>query len=165
MKLLVLITTLFILSTVQAKEFTHCSQLDDESNEITWYDFETAVDLAKEDKKPIFIDIYTGWCGWCKKMDNSTFKNDKVVEFMNKHYFAVKLDAETTDPIVYKEKIYEYQSYGKSGYNELAVNLLGGKMSFPSFVILSKRQVKIAQIAGYQKPRDLLAQLEKYHKK
>lgn len=165
MKLLVFIFLLFFGFVAQAKHFDYCSQQDDQTEEIIWYDFETAIEKNEEDRKPIFIDIYTSWCGWCKKMDNSTFKNPDIVSFMNAHYYAVKLDAETTEAIVYKEKIYEYESYGKGGYNALAVNLLGGKMSFPSFVILSKRQVKLTQIAGFQKPRELMTYLEKYHKK
>ena len=129
---------------------------------ITWYDFETAIDLNKKEKKPIFIDIYTSWCGWCKKMDAGTFQDPDVVKFMNKNFLAVKLDAEQKEAIVFKEKLYEYQSYGRNSYNELAVQLLDSKMSFPSFVVLNKKSVKIGQIVGYQAPGVLISQLEKY---
>ena len=81
---------------------------------------------------------------------------------MNKNFLAVKLDAEQKEAIVFKEKLYEYQSYGRSGYNELAVQLLDSKMSFPSFVVLNKKSVKIGQIVGYQAPGVLISQLEKY---
>ncbi|MCH2235373.1 MAG: thioredoxin domain-containing protein [Crocinitomicaceae bacterium] len=129
---------------------------------ITWYDFETAIDLNKKEKKPIFIDIYTSWCGWCKKMDAGTFQDPDVIKFMNKNFLAVKLDAEQKEAIVFKEKLYEYQSYGRSSYNELAVQLLDSKMSFPSFVVLNQKSVKIGQIVGYQAPGVLISQLEKY---
>ncbi|MBD3635928.1 MAG: DUF255 domain-containing protein [Crocinitomicaceae bacterium] len=165
MKALTLTLTVFLSLTLYSRELNSCPYLvlDDQDEEITWYDFESAIDECEKKKKPIFIDVYTDWCGWCKKMDNSTFKNPQVVEFMNENFYAVKMDAESKEPIAYKEKLYEYKTFsGGKGYNELAVNLLGSQMSFPSFVILSKRQVKVGIIRGYQKPKELISKLEKY---
>ncbi|UKN02423.1 thioredoxin family protein [Paracrocinitomix mangrovi] len=134
-----------------------------DTNAIVWMDFESAIDANEKNKKPIFIDVYTSWCGWCVKMDNSTFKDKDVVKYMNEKFYSVKMDAESKDPIAFKEVLYEYKMYNeKTGYNELAVNLLGSSMSFPSFVILSKKQVKVGVIKGYQQPSQLLAALKKY---
>lgn len=137
----------------------------EQTAEIKWLDFESAIDANEANRKPIFIDIYTSWCGWCKKMDQSTFKDPKVVSYMSEHYYAVKMDAETRDAIVFKEKLYEAKNYNGKTYNELAVSLLGSKMSFPTFVILSKKQVKIATINGFKKPAQLLDSLERFSKK
>jgi thioredoxin-related protein len=132
---------------------------------IEWLDLETAADRNKEEKKFFFIDIYTDWCGWCKKMDQSTFKDSAVVEYMNQHFYAVKMNAESKAPIAYKEVLYESKMYNGKAYNELAVNLLSGKMSFPSFVVLSKKEVKLGTIVGYQKPTELLLALKGYVEK
>ncbi|HLT51685.1 MAG TPA: DUF255 domain-containing protein, partial [Arenibacter sp.] len=47
---------------------------------ITWLSWEEAVKLAETEKDPkkIFVDVYTDWCGWCKKMDKDTFQDPKV---------------------------------------------------------------------------------------
>ncbi|MFT4602488.1 MAG: thioredoxin-related protein [Arenicella sp.] len=140
------------------------SMLED-AEAIVWFDFESAIDQNEIEKKPIFIDIYTSWCGWCTRMDESTFKDPKVVSYMNEHFYAVKMDAESKEAIAFKEKLYEAKNYNGKTYNELAVNLMGGKMSFPSFVILSKRQVKIGKINGYKKPTELISALQRYEKK
>ncbi|MBK7129313.1 MAG: DUF255 domain-containing protein [Crocinitomicaceae bacterium] len=132
------------------------------SNSIEWLDIETASDRNKDDKKFFFIDIYTDWCGWCKKMDQSTFLDSSVIEYMNEHFYAVKMNAESKEPVAYKEVLYEYKMYNGKGYNELAVNLLSGKMSFPSFVILSKKEVRLGTIVGFQKPAELLDELKNY---
>jgi thioredoxin-related protein len=132
---------------------------------IEWLDLETAADRNKEEKKFFFVDIYTDWCGWCKKMDQSTFMDSSVVAYMNEHFYAVKMNAESKTPIAYKEVLYEYKMFNGKGYNELAVNLLSGKMSFPSFVVLSKKEVKIGTLVGFQKPTELLMALKGYVEK
>ncbi len=131
-------------------------------SEIEWLDFETAIERNKSNKKLIFIDIYTDWCGWCKKMDATTFKNSQVIKYMNEHFYAVKMDAESKDPIPYKDKLYEWKSYGRAGYNTLAVSLLDSQMSFPSFVVLSKRETKLGKIIGYKDANAMMAELKKY---
>lgn len=53
-----------------------------------------AMALAKKQRKIIFIDVYTSWCGPCKNMAATTFKDEKVGERFNKKFINLKLDAE-----------------------------------------------------------------------
>ena len=134
-----------------------------DNTKITWYDFETAIDLTHKNKKFIFIDIYTDWCGWCKKMDATTFMDTSVIEYMNTHFYAVKMNAETKDAIAYKGNLYEYKQYNaKAGYNTLAVSLLDSKLSFPSFVVLNKNEIKKGTIVGFKNPTQLIQELKRY---
>lgn len=132
------------------------------AEEINWLDFESAVEANKKDKKPFFIDVYTDWCGWCKKMDQSTFIDPQVVTFINENFHAVKFNAEQQEAIVYKDYLYESKKYGSKMYNELAYNLCSGSMSFPSFVVLNKKEVRKTIIRGYKSAPELLALLENY---
>ena len=45
----------------------------DAATTVNWLTFEEAVERSKTEKRKIFIDVYTDWCGWCKVMDKNTF--------------------------------------------------------------------------------------------
>src|SRR5664279_713123 len=70
------------------------------SEKIRWYSFEEAYTLNKKKPKKIFIDVFTDWCGWCRKMDAETFTNPTISEYMSDHFYCVKLNAERKDTVV-----------------------------------------------------------------
>lgn len=127
---------------------------------IKWLTMEEAQEAMKVEKKKVFIDLYTDWCGWCKKMDASTFKDPNVALFMNKYYYAVKFNAETKDTLTFNN--YKFTSTtpeGKRGTHYFAYSLLDGQMSYPSFAILDENMSRIHVIAGFQQPEPFLGTL------
>ena len=42
---------------------------------VKWLTIEQAQELNKKKPRKIFVDVYTDWCGWCKKMDKTTFNH------------------------------------------------------------------------------------------
>jgi thioredoxin-related protein len=119
--------------------------------------FEEAVALCDKNPKKIFIDVYTDWCGWCKRMDATTFKDTGVANYMNTHFYAVKLDAETKDTIRFRDKAFAFLPEYKA--NEIAVSLLSGQLSYPTFVYLDQNYSLIKAVPGYQNIEQLLGTL------
>ncbi|MEA5404945.1 DUF255 domain-containing protein [Arcicella sp. DC2W] len=113
---------------------------------INWMTLEQAFAATEKEPRKILVDVYTGWCGWCKVMDQKTFTDEKVVEFVNQKYYAVKLDAEMKDTL----RIGKQQYIWENGYNQAGVALLQGKMSFPTIVYLDEKFNMIQPVAGYQ---------------
>ena len=76
------------------------------SGPIKWYSLQEADSLYQTNPKPLFIDVYTDWCGWCKRMDATTFQDKSIANYLNSNFYPVKLDAETNDSIRFQGKMY-----------------------------------------------------------
>jgi len=131
----------------------------DPGESIRWITWEQAVKLNKDSPKKIFIDVYTDWCGWCKRMDATTFQEPEVVKYMNEHFYAVKLDAEMKEKIRFRDQDFKWVNTGRRGVHTLAYSLLEGRMSYPSFVTLNENFDRIAIMPGYKKGEQLIKEL------
>jgi len=131
------------------------------NNEVKWYSFEEGMKQAKKKHKFILVDIYTDWCGWCKKMDNETFHDPEVVNYLNEHFIAIKLNAEEKAPIAYNGNIYNNPNPTRQrSTHQLAVALAGAKLSYPTYVYMDSRGKSITITKGYSQPEDLMPLLE-----
>jgi thioredoxin-related protein len=135
--------------------------VEEKFSTIQWTGFEEAVRKNEQVKKKIFIDIYTDWCGWCKRMDATTFKNDSVIEYLNRHFHPVKINAEGRDTIRFRDHVFVYRPEFKA--HEIALSLLSGKLGYPSFVLLDENYVLLHVIAGYQTAEQLLPVLQHFN--
>lgn len=124
-----------------------------DSTGIKWLSFEEAVALQQKNPKKIILDVYTDWCGWCKKMDKNTYTDPEVIKLINDHYYFVKFNAEQKEDIIYKDKTFRFKSEYRA--HELAVSILNGKMSYPSTVFLDENMAILTVVPGYLTPKDI----------
>jgi thioredoxin-related protein len=120
-------------------------------DKIEWLSWEKALEKNSVEKRKIIVDVYTDWCGWCKKMDTSTFQNPVIVDYVKDNFYAVKFNAEKKEDIEFNNKVYKYVSgFGRRGYHELANEIMNGRMSYPTVVFLDENQNVIQPIPGFQ---------------
>ena len=124
-------------------------------NTIEWRTWEEVQELSKSEKRKVMVDVYTEWCGWCKKMDKNTFQKPHIARYINENYYAIKFDAEYKDRIEFKEAVYEFVNTGKRGYHELAASITKGELRYPTIVILDELLNVIQPIQSYQDPTTL----------
>ncbi|GGF51596.1 thioredoxin [Echinicola rosea] len=122
-----------------------------EEQAIKWYTFEEATALNKENPKMVIVDVYTDWCGWCKKMDKETFTDAEVISYLNDHFYAVKLDAENNG------KKFEFKG---EEYTEASMARAMRVSSYPNFVIIDSTMENITQLPGYRKPEAFIKDLK-----
>lgn len=103
-------------------------------------DFDGAKKMAAKQNKLIFIDAYTDWCGWCKKMDKETFSDSLVGKFMNDHFIPVKINME--------------QGYGKKIAMKFHVK------NFPYYIFLNSDGILVYSSMGYSVPEKFIGTLE-----
>jgi thiol:disulfide interchange protein len=100
------------------------------SGSISWERSLTrATETAKAENKVIIVDVYTDWCGWCKRMDEDIYSNPKVVGLSQQEIF-LKLDAED------------------GGQGESFANKMNVK-GYPTTIILDGDGKRIAEKRGF----------------
>lgn len=147
MKLKILIFLGIVLNLNAIAQNTH---------KIDWLSFEGSVEKNSTNPRLIFIDVYTDWCGWCKRMDATTFKDSTFIDYINKYFYAVKLDAEMADTVRFNNTVFINPApTARRSTHQLAASLLQGKMSYPSFVILNDKFQLLTIIKGFKPPENI----------
>ncbi len=160
---ILLITILLIISSfgIDAQDNTAGKQA--KPAQIKWYTFEEAVELSKKSPKKIFVDVYTSWCGWCKRMDATTFTHPVIVKYMNEKYYAVKLNAEQKTPITFDgNKFTNPNPDARRSVHQFAASLLDNRMSYPTTVYLDENNKRLMVRPGYLVPKALEMTLKYY---
>jgi thioredoxin-related protein len=146
MRIVVLVFSLIIISL----------QLNAQNNSeesIKWLDINQAIELQKTQPKLILIDMYTDWCGWCKKMDATSFNHPGIAMFINTNFYPVKFDCESRDTVFYKDSTFinngPVTNDRRKPAHDLAKYLLNGRLSYPSLVFIDE-DFNHYPVAGYR---------------
>ena len=135
-------------------------QAQDQQAKINWMSIEEAEALSRTEPRKIFVDVYTDWCSWCRRMSSETFTHPVIIEYINRHFYAVKLNAEQTDPIVFRGTTYENENIGqRRATHSFAIALLRGRMSYPSVAFFDEDLNLITAIPGFRPPDKMEAML------
>lgn len=126
-------------------------------NQIQWTTIENASQM-KDNTKLYFVDFYTNWCGWCKRMDKDVFSDTTIIKLMNRYYVPVKFNAEGNSEFSWKGTKYvgtPVPPNGRPTLHSFTRTMLGNQMGFPSFIVYGKDRSTITVLQGYQPVEDL----------
>ncbi len=118
--------------------------------DVKWYSIKEALELTAREPRILIIDVYTDWCGWCKRMDAATFSNKEIAATLNSDFYPVKLNAEGKDSIVIGDKSYKFVDNGRRGYHELAAIVTKGRLSYPTISVVDERGRVLNAYPGYK---------------
>lgn len=135
-----------------------------QTNQIKWLTLDELEIAQKSAPKPVIVDLYTSWCVWCKKMDESTFTDPNIINYINKNFYAVKFDAESEANIQFKGNNYGIQTINNRKVHQLAWTWgnVNNRIGYPTIVILDEKSDKIQAFPGF-KDVEAMQSLAKYY--
>ena len=107
--------------------------------DLKWKPFEEGFAEAKKTKKKIMIDVYTNWCGWCKRLDRDVYGNDKVADYLSQQYVIIKLNAESNSKIRFED----------AAYTEAELARAFGVTGYPTIIFFNSDGEPLDKLGGY----------------
>jgi len=132
--------------------------------QLKMYSFSEVERLNKIAPKPIVVFIHTSWCKYCKLMENSTFKNQEIIQIVNENFYFVSFDAEETSDITFLNHTFTFKPTGqKTGVHELATELatINNEVIYPTITVLDTSFAILFQKHSYLNTEELLGILQK----
>jgi thioredoxin-related protein len=106
---------------------------------VKWSSLEEAGAASKTQKKPVFVMVYADWCGYCHKMDATTFRNPDIVGKLNGQYVPAKLNGESDKPL----------TFFKQAMTEAQWAQLQGVQGFPALIVVDPKGRTVVQYPGF----------------
>jgi thioredoxin-related protein len=114
------------------------------ADRIQWHSYNDGVALARTQNKKLLIDVYTNWCGWCKKMDSDVYSDEHIKAIVAGNFIAVKLNAESQNNV----------TVGTDQLDEASLARAMGVTGYPTTVFLESGAGPITKIAGYMEAKE-----------
>jgi thioredoxin-related protein len=122
-----------------------------DTSEIHWTSHEEGLAVAAAEDKHSFVYFETSYCGWCRKMKQTTFQEADIVGMLNKHFVSVMVDANSQDTLLWRDSLITYRQLCRDEYQIRAV---------PTVWFLRPDGTKIGRVRGYQTAEALMPFLQ-----
>lgn len=142
------------------------SQTEQSTPSVNWLSFEQLNDSLLTKPKKVFIDFYADWCAPCLKMQNEVFTEPSIVALLNIDYYAVKMNVETTDTIVFGQQTFINERKRKRNpVHQIPLLMARQKnkpFSLPALIVLDEKFKASARYFQYLNVEQLKTVLETY---
>lgn len=135
--------------------FTNEPVTEKETVKIEWISLSEAHEKMQAEPRKIIVDVYTNWCGWCKRMDRDTFANEDIAKYVNENFYAVKLNAESQDEELIMGESMSHRTIAR----QLQVS------GYPTIVIINEDFKTFTPYPGYKDAKAFMKMLEALKKK
>jgi len=127
---------------------TFTDSLRNKTEKVKWLTISEAIEKSKKEKRILVISLETDWCASCKIMDNITFNDSTVADYLNKNTYPIRFNATSRDTVKFNN--YTFINENKEHpFHQFAVVLLNGKMKFPNIVFINENNELVSSVPGY----------------
>ncbi len=117
-----------------------------QSPHVEWVALPDALSSAPDSNRLIVLDLYTDWCGWCKRMERDTYADDAVVAYIAEHFIASRLNPEKEGKVTYDDHEYSFAEFGSAL----------GVRGYPTTAFFNQKGELLTTVAGYIGPDEFL---------
>jgi thioredoxin-related protein len=140
-----LLLTILLASLILVCLRADVARCGEKKSGVTWMKYDQAVELAKKQNKHLIVDFATTWCGWCKRMQATTYQDPKILETIAKDFVAAEVDGDSYNVIKLKD----------GDITEKGLTLQFGVRGYPTTWFLESDGKKIAPVSGYLDAKQL----------
>ena len=73
-----------------------------QTKEIQWQPYDAGIEMIKNQNKKGFLHFYTDWCTYCKVMNNQTFVDSRVIDYLNDNFVSIRVNADQQKEVARK---------------------------------------------------------------
>jgi thioredoxin-related protein len=147
MKIITMLTVVALVAIGALSFFDSSGSATETENKnasLQWRSFDEGVTLTKQENKKLLIDVYTDWCGWCKKMDKEVYGNEAVKNILGKKFVVVKLNAESNKTL----------TFNGNTMSEMAFAQGAGVTGYPTTIFIDSDTKPITLLPGYVESKE-----------
>lgn len=142
--------TLFAVTFVILAAILGGSMSTAEFSGFEWKNVNEALESAPKQNRKIILDVYTDWCGWCKRMDRDTYADSSVAAYIGEHYVASKMNPEKEGKVRFRDQDFTQAQFGA------AMDIKG----YPATAFFNEKGELLTVVGGYMGPKDFLRVLK-----
>lgn len=110
-----------------------------EGQGLEWLNYHQALEKARAEDRHVLVNFTTSWCGYCKKMDATTYRDSGIVATLSQYYALALVDGDS----------YNLIKLADGDITEKGLTRQFGVRGYPTTWLLEPDGSKIAPVRGY----------------
>ena len=123
-------------------------------SDVAWSGWDAGLHKAAASGKPVLVDVYTDWCGWCIKLNKEVFSKPEFAKYAKDNLVLVEVDFPRR-----KQQSEEMKKANQALQEKYKIE------GYPTIIVLNGEGKKVGDLSYMDSPKPFIAKLEEMKKK